>query len=270
MPSSEDLEAFHDRVNQLDSALSKLGGAEVSRSETTGALAAVAKEWLRISPQLKTTAEGFLPSLDPYDSAMSAVLAGTKQRSRASAYRTRLRPFWDGFLEAVVIPLMRFEGSPGQVSARQIAAILLDTLQPDEKPYIEEAARCSSVHCHRAAIVLLWAAGVARMHTVVQSAGFSAFNSAAATATAKKGAPYNRITKGLSIQSLAELQRARDFDIIAVGLELWALDLQTFEELERLLGTRNSAAHPGMFQPGALDVQQFATKLRKHVFERIK
>jgi hypothetical protein len=201
---------------------------------------------------------------------MGEVLASTKQRSRASAYRQRLRPFVVGFLDAVVIPLMRFEGSPGQVAARRISSALEDLLRPEEVPYIEEAARCSSVHCHRGAIVLLWAAAIARLHTSIQSIGFAAFNTAATAASAKKGPPYNRITKGLAVQSLAELQRTRDFDIIAVGVELWSLDLQTFEELDRLLGTRNSAAHPGMFQPGALDVQQFAEKLRRNLFERIR
>jgi hypothetical protein len=270
MPSSEDLEEFHDRIKRLDSALARLKGAEVSRAETVTELATVAKEWLRMAPQLKSGADGYLSSLEQYDSAMSEVLASTKQRSRATAYRTRLKPFTEGFLDSVVVPLMRFEGAPGQVASRQISAQLAGPLLPEEVPYIDEAARCSSVHCHRAAIVLLWAAGIARLHTRIQSLGFSAFNAAAAAAAAKKGPPYNRLTKNLSIQSLAELQRSRDFDVLAVGLELWSLDLQTFEELERLLGIRNSAAHPGMFQPGALDVLQFATKLRTHLFETIK
>jgi hypothetical protein len=49
-------------------------------------------------------------------------------------------------------------------------------------------------------------------------------------------------------------------------MELWKYDLQVFEELDRLLGIRNSAAHPGMLKPTALDVQQYASKLGTYIF----
>ena len=62
----------------------------------------------------------------------------------------------------------------------------------------------------------------------------------------------------------------RIFDIIVVGMILWGYDLQTAEQLERLLGIRNSAAHPGMLQPGAIDVQQFATSVGQYVFGVVK
>src|SRR5262245_14317608 len=122
----------------------------------------------------------------------------------------------DGFLDRIVVPLMRFEGSPGQVASRMIERVFDGVVRAEELPYIQEAARCSSVHCHRAAIILLWTAAIARMHTSIQLVGFASFNAAATAALSKKGPPFSRITKGLSVQSLAELQRARDFDILAV------------------------------------------------------
>jgi len=270
IPASEDIEALHDRVKGLDAALGKLKGAEVTRPELIQGLANAAKEWLRLAPALKSGAEGFLPSLDAYERAMSEVLVATKSRTRATVYQKKLMPFLDGFVEAIVVPVMRYEGSPGQVASRQIENALKDVVNTEELTYVQEAARCSSVHCQRAAIVLLWAAAMARFHTSIQTRGFASFNAAASAASAKKGNPYSRIAKNLNIQSLPELQKTRDFDIIAVGLDLWSYDMQAYEELERLLGTRNSAAHPGMFQPGALDVRQFAEKLRRYVFELVK
>ena len=47
-------------------------------------------------------------------------------------------------------------------------------------------------------------------------------------------------------------------------------DLQAFQDLERLLGIRNNAAHPGTATPGRLDVQHFANKLAERVFATIK
>lgn len=94
----------------------------------------------------------------------------------------------------------------------------------------------------------------------------NAYNAALGRVTPKKGFPYIKVSNS-PISSIPELQRSRDFDLLVVGMELWKYDLQVFEELDRLLGTRNSAAHPGMLKPLALDVQQFATKLRQYVFE---
>lgn len=74
---------------------------------------------------------------------------------------------------------------------------------------------------------------------------------------------------GFQVKSLPELQGSPDSDLLIIGMELWKYDLQTFEELKRLLGIRNGAAHPGMFQPSALDVQQFATKVAGLVFKKI-
>lgn len=268
-PSSDDLEEFHDRVKVIDGSLAKLGNAEAGK-ELVSQLAGLAREWLRVSVELRNTADGFLPALDHYDLGMTEVLNATKQRSRATAYRQRLRLFVDGFVDKIVVPLMRFEGSPSQAAARQLEALFVGSVSDEEMIYVREAAKCSSIHCHRAAIIMLWAAGVAHLHNKVQAVGFGAFNQAAANIASKKGQPYSRVTKPLAINSIAELQRTRDADILLVGLELWTYDLQAFEEQDRLLGIRNSAAHPGMFSPVALDVRVFAEKLRRYVFDLVK
>ena len=91
------------------------------------------------------------------------------------------------------------------------------------------------------------------------------YNSALDRASQKKGNPFNKVAK-TTLGSLPELQRCRDFDLLVVGMELWKYDLQVFEELDRLLGIRNSAAHPGMLKPSALDVQQYASKINTYVF----
>lgn len=269
--SSEALEEFGDRIKGLDTVLAKLGSAEVTKADLVATLASVAKEWLRVSPELRNGADGYLPVLDAYDLAMADILQATKARTRASAYRKKLAVFVEKFLDSVVIAYMRFEGSPSQASARQVESVFAGAVGPEELVYVQEAARCSSLHCHRAALIMLWAAAMARLYSGILAAGFSAFNTAATGVAAKKGAPYNRFTKGgLTITSLADLQNARDADVLLVALELWGYDLQLYEEQGRLLGTRNSAAHPGMFSPVALDVRQFAEKVRRYVFDAAK
>ena len=110
---------------------------------------------------------------------------------------------------------------------------------------------------------------MSRLHAAIEKIGFNAYNAAVDQTVQKKGSPFNRVSK-TQVSSLPELQRARDFDLLVVGMDLWKYDLQVFEELDRLLGIRNSAAHPGMLKPNALDVQQYATKLRTYVFSVVR
>ena len=112
---------------------------------------------------------------------------------------------------------------------------------------------------------MLWAAAISRLHQAIEKVGFNAYNTALNQTAQKKGSPFNRVSK-TPVASLPELQRCRDFDLIVVGMQLWKYDLQVFEELDRLLGIRNSAAHPGMLKPSAIDVQQYASKLTAYVF----
>jgi hypothetical protein len=269
LPSSDDLEALHARVKQAAAALKKVGGAEVTKAGTKETLAGIARDWLKLSPSPRQSDVCEGPVLDSYDEDMQALLTGTTTRARASALRKRLERFAAKAVDQVIVPLIQFEGSPRQVAARQIQAAFPSNLEAEEAVYIEEAARCLTVQAFRAAIIMLWAAGVARMHRAVVNRGFNAFNSPIDSCIAKKGVPFNKIKEGAKISSLPELQRSRDADVLIVGLESFGYDLQTFQELDRMLGTRNDAAHPGQFQPNGLDVQQFAQKLGLHVFQTV-
>ena len=269
LPSSDDLEAYHERLQALEARLAKYKGAEVKAGDVIDALATAAKEWVRLSTALRGIETVDRSALETLDTDMRDVLKMTSTRARASAYQKKLHPLIDSFVDRVILPLIRHEGSPAQVAGRQLRGTFTAPISTDEAEYIEEAARCLAVRCHRAGIIMLWAAAVAHLHQAVQVVGFAAFNAAATSAAIKKGSPFNRVSKSIAITSLPEMQRLREFDLLVTEMELWGYDLQTFEELERLLGIRNAAAHPGMVQPSTLDVQQFATKLNALVFAKV-
>jgi hypothetical protein len=269
LPRSDDIEALFGRVKTLSADLGRLRGAEVTQAGVKSRVADLAREWLRVSPAIRDASFCKPDTLERYDRCMSELLASSTTRPRASALKKKLAVFLDGALDDIVIPLIQVEGSPRQVAARQIQEILAPALDAEEAAYVEEAARCLTVQAFRAAMIMLWCAAVARMHAAVVQRGFAAYNAAVDSAIARSGSPFNRIKQGAKLSSLAELQRSRDADLIIIGIDLFAYDLQIYQELDRLLGTRNDAAHPGMGQPGALDVQQFASKLRRFVFDRI-
>ncbi len=266
-PTSEELEVFLERVSR---AYADLGtNHSFARVEQSNTVAEIARDWFRLSAALKETADGLLPSVEQFDAIMADVLKASKQRTRASGFRKLLGPVKSNLMDAVVVPLMRHEGSPAQAAARQLEGLFNGLVSIEESLYIAEAARCSAVRCQREAIVMLWAATIARFHADIQNVGFMTYNAAAAATVKKKGNPFNRVTNSVNVTSLADLQLGRDFDIIVIGMELWRYDSQTFDELNRCLNIRNSAAHPGSFEPTSLDVRQFAEKLKRHVFETV-
>ncbi len=265
IPSSDQLEAFLERLQALDRELTKRKGKEVRKAETVAEIKAVSKDWLRFSEALRSVEALPQENLNFVDQQLKELLQSTNARTRASAYRKRLVPVVSSFTDRIVVPVIRFEGSPSKVASRQLISEFAEKVSPDEQNYIEEAARCLASRCNRAAIILLWAAAMARLHGAVEKLGYYAYNAALDRVAQKKGTPFNKVSK-TTITSLPELQRGRDFDLLVVGMELWEYDLQVFEELDRLLSIRNSAAHPGMLKPSALDVQQYASKVGAYVF----
>ena len=270
IPDSDELEQFHERLRSLDEQLAKFGSKEVTRNEVIVELSEVSKYWLKTSTALSEAGVCEFDVLQKFDQTMREILQSTVTRARASAYRRKLSLLLDSFITSIIIPIIKFEGSPIQVASRQIKEIFHAHVLMDEESYIDEASRCVTVHSYRAAIIMLWAAAISRFHRSIENLGYSAYNNAYTITIAKKGNPFNRVSKGATISSLPELQRTREFDILVVGMELWGYDLQVYEELDRLLGTRNTSAHPGMSSPTILDVQQFASKIDTFIFQKIK
>lgn len=267
-PTSDQLEAFLDRIQALEKELGKLKGAEVRKAENIAEIRTISKEWLKLSEALKSMEALPQENLSFIDNHLKKTLQATDVRTRSSSYRNNLGPVVSQFTDQIIIPIIRFEGSPSQVASREVLREFTGKIFPDEQAYLEEAARCLASKCRRAAIIMIWAAAVARMHGAIERVGFNAYNVALNAASQKKGNPFSRISR-TTVSSLPELQRSRDFDLMVVGMELWKYDLQVFEELDRLLGIRNSAVHPGMLRPTALDVQQYASKINACVFEVI-
>lgn len=269
LPKSDDLETLYRRAKSLSSKLGKIRG-ELKKQELKDEVAEISRTWLRASPTIREATCCNNEVLDRLDAGMTELLSSSTQRARASSLKNKLAPFVDEVVDAIIVPVIQIEGSPRQVAARQVQEAFDGVMSAEEEAYVEEASRCVTVECYRAAIIMLWAAAAARIHGAVMNRGFDGYNAAVDTASSKKGAPFNKIKQSAKITSLPELQRSRDADLLIVGMELFGYDLQSYQELDRLLGQRNDCAHPGMNHPGALDVQQFATKLRSLIFEKVK
>src|SRR2546425_11015293 len=217
VPSSEELEAFSARLTQLRTTMAARGVAQMPRdSPLGGAVAIIARDWLRLSERLRIGGMGIdLSTLASCDQHMIELLGQT--RRRASYYRIRLRAVEDVMTAAVIVPVVKHEGNPHQVAVRQLRTALTPHITPREAMYAEEALKCVGESCHRAGIVLLWAAAAARLHHSIEQLGYPAFNAALAITATRKGHPYTVVKGQGGISSLPELQRVSDFVILVVG-----------------------------------------------------
>lgn len=272
LPSSDELESVHTRLDEALRAVEQAGTARLQpTSVVVATVGSLAKDWLRLSPRIRAAGLVDQSVLADCDARMSEILAGQKAPQRADThYRKQLKPVVRVFTEHILIPVIKYEGSPHQVAKRDLQAALDPYLTAPEKAYVEEALKCVGESCNRAAIVLLWAAAITRLHGSIENRlGFPALNRALENATKKSSHPFTSVRVRGPINSRPELQRVPDFAILVAGMELWQYDFQAFGELSRQLDTRNASAHPGMAAPGLLDVQHFTDKLIGRVFKTI-
>ena len=268
MPSSDELEDFYRRLTNLRAQVTQQGAAELAGdAAVVQAVVTLAKEWLRLSQRLRAAGIVDLSTLALCDGHMGELLVGRGDSRRADThYRRHLNAVDGAFTGAVIIPVVKHEADPRQVMTRDLRAALDPHLTAPEKAYAEEALKCVAEACNRAGIVLLWAAAVTRFHGAVERLGFPVFSRALANTATKRAYPFTAVRDRNPVASRPELQRVPDFTILVAGMELWNYDLQAFNELARLLETRNNAAHPGMASPRPLDVQHFTDKLIERVF----
>jgi hypothetical protein len=271
VPSSEEVEGFGQRLTALRAVIEQRGNVELrANSPVLPKLAQLAKDWIMLSQRLKPAGIVAAATLGDCDQHMGELLGARGQGRRSPYYLTRLRAVEKRFTAEVVIPVVQHAGDLRQVAVRQLRTDLAPHLTTREQVYAEEALKCVGESCNRAAIVLLWASAVTRMHNSIEyGLGFAALNTALTNIGARRAYPYNVVRERGPVGTTAELQRVPDFAMLVAGMELWKYDGQAFTELAATLQTRNNAAHPGMGTPRLIDVQHFTSKLIDFVFSKI-
>ena len=110
-PSSDQLESFLERLNNLNKELSKLKGEEVRKVEIITEIKAISREWLRFSEALRAVEALPVENLKVIDSELNALFQSTNARTRASAYQKKITPVISSFTERVVIPVIRLKAA---------------------------------------------------------------------------------------------------------------------------------------------------------------
>ncbi len=122
----------------------------------------------------------------------------------------------------------------------------IEGLSSDEGEYLDEAQRCLSANALRGCIVLGWCATISRIQSKIVDIGFAAFNKATEEMAAKTTGRYKSFNKKFSIDSLSELQRIFDTDLLFILEYLTLIDGNQHQRLRHCFEFRNNSAHPGL------------------------
>jgi hypothetical protein len=131
-------------------------------------------------------------------------------------------------------------GSFGAATGLSIAPYI-EGLPPDEGNFLDEAQRCLSVGALRGCIVLGWCATIARVHRKIENIGFQNFNKATEDMTAKTAGRFKPYNKKFSVESLSELQRVFDTELLWVLEYMGLIDGNEHQRLRHCFDLRNQS-----------------------------
>jgi hypothetical protein len=146
----------------------------------------------------------------------------------------------------------------------------LEGLPPDEGNYLDEAQRCLSVEALRGCIVLGWCATISRIHDKIEEIGFAKYSKATEEMVAKTSGRFKPYSKKFSIESMSELQRVFDTELLWALEYLGLIDSNQHARLRHCFDLRNHSAHPGLAPITGENLYSFFSDITKIVLKNPK
>lgn len=233
------------QVTDLASVIKAIRSAPTTRIRQHALLnagASAARHWFdTVRPTLEKA--GF-PSetISAFSARFEALLAMTRGQPMKSSYLASLAEISGRYIPDIVHPIEI--GSFSSLTGLSIAPYV-EGLPVNEGDYLDEAQRCLSANALRGCIVLGWCATIARIHRKIEEIGFDKFSKATEEMKAKTTGRFKPFTKTYMVESLSELQRIFDTDILFILEYLQLIDSNQHARLRYCFDMRNHSAHPG-------------------------
>ena len=222
----------------LQRSVKSISTKRISRKQPLDAGAATARHWFDVVRPALDKAQFPKDTVDTFSKRFEELL-------RLSGGE----PMKTGFVECIADILQAYRqqiihqievGSFTTTVGLSIAPYI-EGLPVAEGDYLDEAQRCLSVEALRGCIVLGWCATIARIH----DKGYDKFTKATEEMAAKTTGRFKAFNKKLPVESLSELQRVFDTDILFVLEYLELIDSNQHSRLRHCFDMRNHSAHPG-------------------------
>jgi hypothetical protein len=127
-----------------------------------------------------------------------------------------------------------------------------------------------TVEALRGCIVLGWCATISRIHNKIEEIGFTTFSRATEEMAAKTVGRFKPYNKKFSVESLSELQRVFDTELLWVLEYLGLIDSNQHARLRYCFDLRNHSAHPGLAPITGENLYSFFSDISKIVLKNPK
>jgi len=231
-----DLTTLHRSVKSVTSR-------QVQQRSITKVGAAIARYWFdTVRPALEKV--NFPAStVVAFSEMFDAILRASGGRPTKSTYLSTIADTLAAYKRDIV---HQIEIGSFTTTAGLSIAPYIEELPVDEGDYLGEAQRCLSANALRGCIVLGWCATIARIHAKIQDMGFEKFTKATEEMQSKTVGRFKPFNKKLPVESMSELQRIFDTDILWVLEYLQLIDGNQHARLRHCFEMRNNSAHPGL------------------------
>jgi hypothetical protein len=251
----------------LGRAVSAVRTRQVEKSDVKLAAHALARRWFDEIKPLLDTAQAPAETTSGFSALFENLLKTSRIRATKSTYAgliSQLVPKYENeLIHAAEI------GAFNSVASLSIAPYL-EGLPTDEGDYLDEAQRCLSVKALKGCIVLGWCATISRIHSRIAQIGYDRFSSATEEMAEKNYGRFKPFKKKHKVDSLSELQRIFDTDILWVLEYLELIDGNQHQRLRFCFELRNNSAHPGQAPIEPENVYSFYSDITKIVLRNPK
>jgi hypothetical protein len=160
----------------------------------------------------------------------------------------------------------------GTFSLVQVSSLApyISDLPAEEGTYLDEAQRCFGVNALKGCVVLGWCATIARIHEKIAGIGYAQFSKASEEMAGRDYGRYKPFTKKFKVDSLSELQKVFDTDLLWVLEYLELIDSNQHQRLRTCFDLRNHSAHPGQAPVEPENVLAFYSDITKIVLKNPK
>jgi hypothetical protein len=251
----------------LSRAVAAAKTRQVEKSELRSAAHSLARRWFdEIKPMLEA-AQASPETLSGFSGLFENLMKTSRARAVKGTYLgliSQLIPKYEKeLIHAAEIGVF-------SAGASLSIAPYLEGLPADEGSYLDEAQRCLSVKALKGCIVLGWCAAIARMHSKIADIGYAKFSAATDEMSGKNYGRFKPFNKRHKVDSLSELQRIFDTDILWVLEYLELIDGNQHQRLRFCFELRNNSAHPGQAPIEPENVYSFYSDITKIVLKNPK
>jgi hypothetical protein len=261
------LKAQAAEVKQLRRSIAAIRTTQVQQAALKTTAHAIASRWFdEVRPALDS-AGAATDDMAAFSVLFEQLMQLSRTRSGKSTYLSLLDTITPRYQQELIhaAEIGAFLAGPALSISPYLAG-----LSSEEGTYLDEAQRCLSVNALKGCIVLGWCATIARIHEQIGKIGYAKFTKATEEMAAKDYGRYKPFKKIFKIDSLSELQRVFDTDLLWVLEYLELIDSNQHQRLRTCFDLRNHSAHPGQAPIEPENVYAFYSDITKIVLKNPK